>query len=68
MLIIRYWKGLMTRQDTSIVGWLTLVIFQMVNFASGNIETISRSTAILVAFGIFLFLFLNAYRYSSKRY
>lgn len=68
MLIIRYWKGLMTRQDTSIVGWLTLVIFQMVNFASGNLETISRSTAIFVAFGIFLFLFWNAYRHSSMRY
>ncbi|MFX0015212.1 MAG: hypothetical protein ACFFB2_10460 [Promethearchaeota archaeon] len=68
MLIVRYWKGLTTTEDTSIIGWLTLVIFQIVNFASGELETISRSTAMIMAFGIFLFLFSIAYRHASKRY
>ncbi|MFW9779914.1 MAG: hypothetical protein ACFFE8_13745 [Candidatus Heimdallarchaeota archaeon] len=68
MLILRYWKGLTTTRDTSIRGWLTLVIFQIVNFASGNLAAISQSTAILLAFSIFLFLFGSAYRHASKRY
>jgi hypothetical protein len=70
MLVIRYWKGLITSKDTSITGWLTLVIFQIVNLASGNLAvfTISRSTAILLAFTIFLFLFWAAYRHAGKRY
>ncbi|MFX1515112.1 MAG: hypothetical protein ACFFC6_02305 [Promethearchaeota archaeon] len=68
MLIIRYWKGLTTSRDTSIIGWLTLVFFQAVNFVSGDLEVISRSTAILIAFGIFIFLFGLAYRHASRRY
>ncbi|MFX1284441.1 MAG: hypothetical protein ACFFB5_12350 [Promethearchaeota archaeon] len=68
MLIVRYWKGLTTSRDTSIIGWLTLVFFQIVNFVSGDLEVISRSTAILLAFGIFLFLFGVAYRRAGKRY
>lgn len=68
MLIIRYWKGLITREDTSFIGWITLVLFQIVNFASGNLETISRSTAIFLAFSIFLFLFWIAYRHAGRRY
>lgn len=68
LLIIRYWKGLMTSKDTSILGWLTLVFFQIVNFAAGELETISRSTAIFLAFAIFLFLYVNAYQKASKRY
>lgn len=68
MLFIRYWKGLTSSRDTSIKGWLTLVIFQAVNFASGNLVVFSRSTAILVAFSIFLFLFVFAYYHASKRY
>ncbi len=68
MLVVRYWKGLMTSQDTSIIGWLTLVFFQIVNFVSGDLEVISRTTAIFMAFAIFLFLFWVAYRHASKRY
>ncbi len=68
MLIIRYGKGLTTNRDTSIKGWLTLVIFQGVNFASGNLVAFSRSTAILLAFSIFLFLFGLSYQNASKRY
>ncbi|MFX0122090.1 MAG: hypothetical protein ACFFAE_00500 [Candidatus Hodarchaeota archaeon] len=68
MLIIRYWKGLTTSRDTSIIGWLTLVIFQAVNFISGDLEVISRSTAIFIAFGIFFFLFWMAYRHAGRRY
>lgn len=68
VLIIRYWKGLVTKETTSITGWLTLVIFQGVNFFSGSFERISRSTAILLAFTIFLLLFWLAYRHASKRY
>jgi hypothetical protein len=68
MLIIRYGKGLMTSRDTSIMGWLTLVIFQIVNFAAGELETISQTTAIFLAFAIFLFLYANAYQKASKRY
>lgn len=68
MLIIRYWKGLTTSKDTSIIGWLTLVFFQFVNFVSGDLEVISRSTAIFMAFGIFFFLFWVAYRHASRRY
>jgi hypothetical protein len=68
LLIIRYWKGLLTSRDTSIVGWLTLLLFQLVNFASGALETISRSSAIFMAFAIFLFLFWVAYQRASQRY
>ncbi|MFX1504621.1 MAG: hypothetical protein ACFFDC_00760 [Promethearchaeota archaeon] len=68
MLIVRYWKGLTTSKDTSIIGWLTLVFFQAVNFISGDLEVISRSTAIFIAFGIFFFLFWIAYRYAGRRY
>ncbi len=68
LLIIRYWKGLLTSRDTSIVGWLTLVLFQLVNFASGALETISRSSAIFMAFAIFMFLFWVAYQRASQRY
>ncbi|MFX0184394.1 MAG: hypothetical protein ACFE95_15035 [Candidatus Hodarchaeota archaeon] len=68
MLVIRYWKGLTTSKDTSITGWLTLVFFQIVNFAQEELAAISRSTAILLAFTIFLFLFWAAYRHSGKRY
>ncbi|UCE13581.1 MAG: hypothetical protein JSV04_00015 [Candidatus Heimdallarchaeota archaeon] len=68
MLIIRYWKGLTTSRDTSIIGWLTLVCFQIVNFVSGELEVISRSTAIFLAFGIFFFLFWIAYRHAGRRY
>jgi hypothetical protein len=68
LLIIRYWKGLVTSKDTSIMGWLTLVIFQIVNFASGELGTFSRSTAIFLAFAIFLFLYAIAYQKASKRY
>ncbi|MHA1213863.1 MAG: hypothetical protein ACTSPG_01035 [Candidatus Hodarchaeales archaeon] len=68
MLLIRFWKGLLRTKDTSITGWLTLVVFQLVNFASGSLETISRSTAILFAFTIFLALFWQAYQRASKRY
>jgi hypothetical protein len=68
MLIIRYWKGLLTNQDTSIIGWLTLVLFQLVNFATGSLEQISRSSAIFLAFVIFLFLFSISYQKASKRY
>ncbi|MHA2204171.1 MAG: hypothetical protein ACW991_10825, partial [Candidatus Hodarchaeales archaeon] len=68
MLIIRYWKGLTTSRDTSIIGWLTLVFFQGVNFVSGDLEVISRSTAIFLAFGIFFFLFWLAYRHAGRRY
>jgi hypothetical protein len=72
MLIIRYWKGLITREDTNITGWLSLVIFQVVNVVSGSpddpLAVISRSTAILLAFSIFLFLFWIAYRKAGRRY
>jgi hypothetical protein len=68
MLLIRYWKGLTSSRDTSIKGWLTLVLFQGVNFASSEIAAISRSTAILFAFSIFLILFGFAYRHASQRY
>ena len=72
MLILRYWKGLITREDTSITGWLSLVIFQAVNVVSGspgeNLAIISRSTAILLAFSIFLFIFWIAYRKAGQRY
>jgi len=68
MLIVRYWKGLTTSRDTSIIGWLTLVFFQIVNFVSGDLKVISRSTAIFMAFGIFLFLFGVAYRHAGRRY
>jgi hypothetical protein len=68
MLILRYWKGLTTGRETSIIGWLTLVFFQIVNFVSGDLEVISRTTAIFMAFAIFLVLFWVAYRHSSKRY
>lgn len=68
MLVVRYWKGLTTSRDTNIIGWLTLVFFQIVNFVSGDLEVISRSTAIFMAFAIFFFLFWVAYRHSSKRF
>ncbi|MFX0049879.1 MAG: hypothetical protein ACFE8U_01175 [Candidatus Hermodarchaeota archaeon] len=68
MLVIRYGKGLTTSKDTSIVGWLTLVFFQIVNFAQEELRAISRSTAILLAFTIFFFLFWIAYRHAGKRY
>ncbi len=68
MLIIRYWKGLISKNSTSITGWFTLVLFQAINFFSGPFEQISRSTAIIVAFSIFLFLFYMAYRKASLRY
>lgn len=68
VLIIRYWKGLVTRETTSIAGWFTLVIFQAVNFLSGELEQISRSTAIFLAFVIFLVIFWSSYQYASKRY
>lgn len=72
MLIIRYWKGLTTREDTSFIGWVTLVFFQAVNFLSGNPDDpliiFSRTSAILMAFAIFMLLFWIAYRHSSKRY
>ncbi len=68
LLIIRYWKGLLTSRDTSIIGWLTLLLFQLVNFASGALETISRSSAIFIAFAIFLFLFWVAYQRAGQRY
>ncbi len=68
LLIIRYWKGLLTSRDTSIVGWLTLLLFQLVNFASGALETISRSSAIFIAFTIFTFLFWVAYQRAGQRY
>ncbi|WP_455465072.1 hypothetical protein [Candidatus Hodarchaeum mangrovi] len=68
MLVIRYWKGLLSTKDTSITGWLTLVLFQLVNFASGSLETISRSTAIIFAFSIFLIIFWIAYQRAGKRF
>ncbi len=69
VLVIRYWKGLITKETTSITGWFTLVIFQAVNFLSGSIfEQFSRSSAILLAFAIFLLLFIQAYQSASKRY
>lgn len=68
MLILRYWKGLISKDSTSLSGWITLVIFQAINFFSGPLEQISRSTAILVAFSIFLFLFWVAYRKAGMRY
>lgn len=68
MLIIRYGKGLLTEKDTSIIGWLTLVLFQLVNFASGALETFSRSSAIFFAFSIFLFLYWISYRRAGQRY
>jgi hypothetical protein len=68
VLIIRYWKRLVTRETTSITGWVTLVIFQAVNFLSGELEQISRSTAIFLAFVIFLVIFWSSYQYASKRY
>jgi hypothetical protein len=68
MLIIRYWKGLLTSKDTSIIGWLTLVLFQLVNFATGALETFSRSTAIFLAFAIFLFLYWISYKRAGQRY
>jgi hypothetical protein len=68
MLFIRYWKGLLTNQDTSIIGWLTLLLFQVVNFAPRWLEQVSRSSAIFLAFVIFLFLFSISYQNASKRY
>jgi hypothetical protein len=68
VLIIRYGKGLITRETTSITGWITLVIFQAVNFLPGAFEKISRSTAILIAFTIFLVIFYISYQHASKRY
>jgi hypothetical protein len=68
LLIIRYWKGLLTSKDTSIIGWLTLVLFQLVNFASGDLEAISRSSAIFLAFAIFIVLFGVAYQRAGQRY
>ncbi len=69
VLVIRYWKGLVTKETTSITGWFTLVLFQGVNFLSGSIfEQFSRSSAILLAFAIFLLLFWKAYQHASKRY
>ncbi|MFX0087042.1 MAG: hypothetical protein ACFFAU_15395 [Candidatus Hodarchaeota archaeon] len=68
VLIIRYWKGLVTRETTSITGWITLVIFQAVNFLPGAFERISRSSAIILAFTIFLVIFYISYKHASKRY
>jgi hypothetical protein len=69
VISVRYWKRLITKETTSITGWLTLVLFQGVNFLSGSIfEQFSRSSAILLAFAIFLFLFGLAYQRASKRY
>jgi hypothetical protein len=68
MLIIRYWKGLLTSKDTSIIGWLTLVLFQLVNFASGALEAFSRSSAIFFAFSIFLFIYWISYKRAGLRY
>ncbi len=68
MLFIRYWKGLLTSKDTSIVGWLTLVLFQLVNFASGALEAFSRSSAIFFAFTLFLILYWISYKRAGQRY
>ena len=68
MLFIRYWKGLLTSKDTSIVGWLTLVLFQLVNFASDALEAFSRSSAIFFAFTIFVLLFWISYKRAGQRY
>lgn len=72
MVIIRYWKGLTERENTSFIGWITLIFFQAVNFLSGGpddpLVIFSRSTAIIMAFAIFLFLFAVAYRHSGRRY
>jgi len=68
MLIIRYWKGMLTSKDTSIVGWLTLVLFQLVNFASDALEDFSRSSAIFLAFTIFLLIYWISYKRAGQRY
>lgn len=69
LVIVRLIKGLNTESNTNLKSWLFLIVFQIINFISGNtIQVIARSTAIIVAFLIFSILFFTEYRHACQRF
>ena len=51
-----------TETGTSIYAWITIIIFQLVNVASEDIQLISRTGAILLTCSVFIILFYLTYR------
>ncbi|MHA2366524.1 MAG: hypothetical protein ACXAC7_21385 [Candidatus Hodarchaeales archaeon] len=68
ILIIRYFFKLGEEEEgTSLIGWITIFAFQLVNLASsGELALFSRTTAVLVCCIIFLFLFISSYNEATK--
>lgn len=52
---------------TGIVGWITIIAFQLVNvFSQSSFKLISQTTAILLTSLIFILLFISSYVQASK--
>lgn len=52
---------------TGIVGWITIIVFQLVNiFSQGSLKIISQTTAILITSLIFILLFISSYIKATK--
>ena len=51
-----------TEKGTGLVGWITIIVFQLVNLLSnGKFAIFSQTTAILLTSIIFILLFISAY-------
>lgn len=57
----------MEESGTGIVGWITIIVFQLVNiFSQSSFKIISQTTAILITSLIFIVLFVNSYIKATK--
>ena len=70
LLFIRWLLNISQDSETgnSLYAWVTIIIFQLVNIASGDIQLISRTVAILLTCVIFMGLFVLTYKEVSKSY
>lgn len=70
LLFIRWLLRISQDSETgnSIYAWITIIIFQLVNIASGDVQLISRTVAILLTCVVFMGLFVLTYREVSKSY
>ena len=70
LLITRWILNITQDSETgnSLYAWITIIIFQLVNIASGDIQLISRTVAILLTCVVFMGLFVLTYREVSKSY
>lgn len=68
LIALRILFGMTTSSSSSIKAWLTVLIFQAINFASGEAAFMTKTTAVFIAFILFAAFFYSAYREASSRY